>query len=83
MYIKCVCLWVRLGGGSDYRRQGGTGGDDSGSQQDDDEDNDEDDHNDQHDQLDVLPPVRASHLLRRLLKVLSLSRERHETKVLK
>lgn len=69
MYIMCVCLWVV--GGSDYRRHRGAGGDDSGGQQDDDEDDDEDDHHDDHDQLDILPPVGASHFLRRLLKVLS------------
>ncbi len=61
MYIICVYLWLR--GGSDYRRHGGTDRDDSGGQQDDDEDDDEDDHHDDHDQLDVLPPVGASHFL--------------------
>lgn len=76
MYVHCLCLWFH--GGIDYRRQGGTGGDDSGGQQDDDEDDDEDDHHDDHDQLDVLPPVRTSHFLRRLLEVLSLRREGDE-----
>ena len=80
MCIMCVCLWTSLGGGRDYRRHRGAGGDDSGGQQDDDEDDDEDDHHDDHDQLDVLPPVGASHFLRRLLEVLSLSGERDETR---
>lgn len=68
-------LW--LAGGIDCRP--GTDRDDSGGQQDDDEDNDEDHHHDDHDQLDVLPPVGASHFLRRLLEVLSLSREGRQT----
>lgn len=72
----CVSASLRLGGGVDYRRHRGTDGDDSSGQQDDDEDDDEDDNHDDHDELDVLPPVGASHLLRRLLEVLSLSRKR-------
>lgn len=75
-----VCLW--LWGGRDYRRHGGAGGDDSGGQQDDDEDDDEDDHHDDHDQLDVLPPEGASHFLRRLLEMLSLSGERREDQLI-
>lgn len=69
-----MCL--RLGGGADYRRHGGADGDDPGGQQDDDEDDDEDDDHDHHDQLHVFPPVGASHLLGRLLEVLSLGGER-------
>lgn len=69
-------LWIRrLGGGIDYRRYGSTDGDDSGGQQDDDKDDDEDDHHDDHDQLDVLPPVGASHFLRCLFEVLSLRQD--------
>lgn len=64
-----------LGGGVDYRRHGGADRNHSGGQQDDDEDDDQDDHHDDHHHLHVLPPVGASHLLRRLLEVLSL-RER-------
>ncbi len=59
--------------------QGGTDRDDSGGQQDDDEDDDEGDHHDDHDQLDVLPPVGASHLPRRPHHTPSLSREGDET----
>lgn len=73
MYVSAS---LRLGGGGDYRRHRGTDGDDASGQQDDDEDDDEDDNHDDHDELDVLPPVGASHLLRRLLEVLSLSRKR-------
>lgn len=75
MWCVCVCLWAGLDGGGDHRRYGGTDGDNSSGQQDDDEDDDEDDHHDDHDQLDVLPPVGASHFLRRLLEVLCLWRE--------
>lgn len=76
-------MWVRLwlAGGTNYRRRGAIDRDDSGGQQDDDEDNDDDDHYDEHDQLDVLPPVGASHFLRRLLEVLSLSREQDDRDV--
>lgn len=86
-FLLCLYLYVhyvyvseclRLGGGDDYRRQRGTDRDDSGGQQDDDEDDDEDDYHDDHDQLDVLPPVGASHFLRRLLEVLSLNRKRRD-----
>lgn len=72
-----MCLW--LGGGFYYGRQGGTDRDDPGGEQDDDEDDDDDDDHDDHDELDVLPPVGASHLLRRLLEVLSLSGETRDT----
>lgn len=70
----------RLGGGrgADYRGHRRADGDDSGGQQDDDEDDDEDHDHDDHDELDVLPPVRARHLLGCLLEVLSLS-ERDQT----
>lgn len=49
--------------------------DDASGEQYDDEDYDEDDDHDHHPQLHVLPPVGTSHLLRRVLEVLSL-RER-------
>ena len=62
-----MCSW-RCGGERGYGSPGGAGGDDSGGQQDDDEDDDEDDHHDDHDQLGVLPPVGASHCLRRLFE---------------
>ncbi|KAG7222149.1 hypothetical protein INR49_016721 [Caranx melampygus] len=54
--VTSVCCAVRR-----YRS---TDGDDSGGQQDDDKDDDEDDHHNDHDQLDVLPPIGASHFLR-------------------
>lgn len=63
---------LRLAGGRGQGRQGGAGGDDPGCQQHDDQDDDQDHHHDHHHQLDVLPPVGASHLLGRLLEVLSL-----------
>lgn len=71
----CVCvrgLWVRLISWLDRRRQGSADRYDPGGQQDDDEDDDEDDDHYDHHQFDVLPPVRSSHFLGRLLEVLSL-----------
>lgn len=81
LYVHYLCVCLGLGGGIDQRRHRGTDRDDSSGQQDDDEDDDEDDDHNDHDQLDVFPPVRASHFRRCLLEVLSLSRERNEGKV--
>lgn len=64
--------YLGLDGGRDHRRHGGADGDDPCGQQDDDQYDDQDHHHDHHHQLDVLPPVGASHLLRGLLEVLSL-----------
>lgn len=72
---KSECLW-RFGCRDDHRRHGGTDRDHTGGQQDDDEHDDQHDDDDGHNQLDVLPPVGAGHLLRRLLEVLRLHRHR-------
>ena len=69
-----VCLGFVCG--IDYRRHWGTDGYDAGGQQDNDENDDDHHHHNDHDQLDVLPPVGAGHFLRRLLEVLSLFRFR-------
>lgn len=69
------CLW-RFGCRGGQRRHGGTDRDHAGGQQDDDEHDDQHDDDDGHNQLDVLPPVGAGHLLRRLLEVLRLHRHR-------
>lgn len=77
------CLW-RFGCGVDNGRQGGANGDHTGGQQDDDEHDDQHNDDNGHDQLYVLPPVGARHLLRCLLEVLRLCRHRsgHMTRVI-
>lgn len=69
------CLW-RFGCRVDHRRHGGTDRDHTGGQEDDDEHDDQHDDDYGHNQLDILPPVGAGHLLRRLLEVLRLQTQK-------
>lgn len=67
-----MCVYGLMVVGGAIEVTGGAGGNDSGGQQDDDDDDDEDDHHEDHDQLGVLPPVGASHFVRRLLELICL-----------
>lgn len=78
MYVGAIGKGLIPWFGCRRRWRRGTRGDYACGQQHDDEHDDGDDDDDHRDQLHVLPPVGAGHLLRRVLKVLRLCRNTGE-----